>query len=47
MVLNGMEGLECDFRVDGMQLEHMSEFKYLMCVLDESNIDETDCHWKV
>ena len=29
MVLNRKEGLECEIRVDGMQLEHMSEFKYL------------------
>ena len=29
IVLNGEEGLECEIRVDGMQLEHMSEFKYL------------------
>ena len=34
MLLNGKEGLECEARVDEMQLEHVSEFKYLECVLD-------------
>ena len=28
MVLGGEEGLEDEICVDGMQLEHMSEFKY-------------------
>ena len=31
MVLNGEEGLECEVHVDGMQLEYVSEFKYLGC----------------
>ena len=35
MVLNGEEGLECEVNVDGIYLEHVSEFKYLGCVLDE------------
>ena len=26
MVMNGEEGLECDVYVDGMRLEHVSEF---------------------
>ena len=29
MVLHGEEGLECEVKVDGVQLEHVSEFKYL------------------
>ena len=29
MVLNGEEGLECEVHVDGIRLEHVSEFKYL------------------
>ena len=29
MVLNGEEGLECEVHVDGIHLEHVSEFKYL------------------
>ena len=32
MVLNGEEGLECEVHVDGIRLEHVSEFKYLGCV---------------
>ena len=40
MVLGGEEGLECEVCVDGMRLEHVSEFKYLRCVLDESGTDE-------
>ena len=39
MVLNGEEGLECEVHVDRIRLEHVSEFKYLGCVLDESDID--------
>ena len=35
MVLNGEVGLECEVRVDGMQLGHVLEFKYLGCVLSE------------
>ena len=40
MVLGGEEGLECEVWVDGMRVEHVSEFKYLGCVLDESSADE-------
>ena len=29
VVLNGEEGLECEVYVDGIRLEHVSEFKYL------------------
>ena len=39
MVMNGEEGLECEVHVDGIRLEHVSEFKYLGCVLDESGTD--------
>ena len=31
MVLNGEERWECDIYVDGIRLEHISEFKYLGC----------------
>ena len=33
MVLNVVEGLECEVHVDGIRLVHVSEFKYLgvMC----------------
>ena len=34
IVLNGEVGLECEFH-----LEHVLEFKYLGCVLDESGTD--------
>ena len=30
-----------------MRLEHVSEFKYLGCVLDESGADEAECRRKV
>ena len=39
IVMNGEEGLECEVHVDGIRLEHVSEFKYLRCVLDESGTD--------
>ena len=29
MVMNGEEGLECEFHVERIHLEHVSEFKYL------------------
>ena len=36
MVLNGEEGLEYEVHIDGIRLEHVSEFKYLGYVLDEA-----------
>ena len=47
MVLNGEEGLECEVHVDWIRLEHVSEFKYLGCVLDESGRDGVECSRKV
>ena len=32
-VMNGEEGLECEVYVDSTCLDHVSEFKYLRCVL--------------
>ena len=32
MLLNGEEGLEYEVSVDGLQLEDVSEFKYLGCI---------------
>ena len=29
MILNGEKGLECEVHIDGVHLEHVSEFKYL------------------
>ena len=43
MVLNGEEGLECEVHVDGIRLEHVPEFKYLGCVLDEVDTDGVEC----
>ena len=37
MVLNGEEELECEVHVDGIRLQHVSEFKYFGCVLNESD----------
>ena len=31
MVMNGKEGLECEVYVDGIRLQHVSEFKYFGC----------------
>ena len=47
IVLYGEEGLECKVRVDGIHLEHVSEFKYLECVLDEAGRDGTEYSRKV
>ena len=47
MVLGGEEGLDCEVCIDGISLEHVSEFKYLGCVLDESSTDEAECSRKV
>ena len=35
IVMNGEEGLECEVHINGVRLEHASEFKYLGCVLDK------------
>ena len=39
--------LECEVHVDGVSLEHVSEFKYLGCVLDELDTDGAVCSRKV
>ena len=33
--------------IDRIRFEHVSEFKYLECVLDESGTDEAECSRKV
>ena len=43
MALNGEEELECEVLVDGIDLEHVSEFKYLGCALDESGTGGEGC----
>ena len=35
-LLGEEEGLECEVCIDGICLGHVSELKYLECVLDES-----------
>ena len=47
MALDGEEGLECEVHVDGIRLEHVSEFRYLRCVLYESGTDGVECSKKV
>ena len=47
MVLNGMEGLECEVHVHGIHLEPVSEFKYLGCVLNESGTEVAEYSRKV
>ena len=47
MVLGGEEGLEIEVCVDGIRLEHISEFKYLGCVSDKSGTDLAECSRKV
>ena len=46
MVLNGEEGLACEAHVNGIHLNHFSEFKYLGCALDESGTDGPECSRK-
>ena len=36
----GEKELECEVCVEWMRLEHVSEFKYFGCLLDESDTDE-------
>ena len=41
--MNGEEGLESEFHVDGVRLYDVSEFIYLRYVLDEAGIDGAEC----
>ena len=47
MVLMVEEGLENEFYVDGIRLEHVLVFKYLGCVLEESSTEGAECSRKV
>ena len=47
MVLGVEEGLESEVCVGGIHLEHLTEFKFLQYVLDESGTDEAECSKKV
>ena len=47
MVLNGEEGTECEVYADGIQLEQVSKYKYLGCVLVKSGKGGAECSSKV
>ena len=47
MLMNGKEGLEYEVHIDGIRLEHVFEFKYFGCVLDEAGTDGTEYSRKV
>ena len=47
MVLNGEEELVCELHIDGIHLEHVSELKYLGCVVDESGTNGVECNTKL
>ena len=38
---------ECEVHEDGISLEHVSEFKHLGCVLNESGTEGAECSRKV
>ena len=46
LVLGGGRELNYEVCIDGIHLEHVLEFKYLGCVLDESGTDEAECSRK-
>ena len=39
--------MDCEVHLDWIRLEHVSELKYLRCVLDESGTDGAECSRKV
>ena len=39
--------MECEVHIDWIRLDHISEFKYLVCVLDESGTDGAECSKRV
>ena len=47
MLLGGEARLECEVCLNVIRLEHVQEFKYLGCVLDESGTNEAECSRKV
>ena len=47
MVMNRYEELEFEIHVDVVHLEHVSEFKYLGCALNEPGTDGVECSRKV
>ena len=47
LMLSEKGGLECKVLVGGIRLEHVSKFKYLGCVLDESDRDGDERRRKI
>ena len=47
MVMNGEERLKCKVHVDRIHLKHVSKFKFLGCILDESGTDGAEYSRKV
>ena len=47
IIMNGKEGLEYEIPKDRIRIEHVSEFKYLGCILDESGTDGPEFRRKV
>ena len=47
MLLGGEKRLESEVCVNGISLEHVSEYKYLVCVLYESGTYGEECSRKV
>ena len=45
--VEGEEGLKCEVHVYGVRLEHISEFRYLGCVLAEADKNGAECIRKV
>ena len=43
MVLGGEEGLECEVCLDGMRLEHISEFKYWVRSMVKARSSQLGC----
>ena len=47
ILLDGKVEFECEFCIDGIRLEYVSEFKYFECILDVSSTNETKCSREV
>ena len=47
VMLGREEESECEVCIDRKRLEHVSEFKYLGCILEKSGTDEVECIRKV
>ena len=47
ILLDGKVEFECEFCIDGIRLEYVSEFKYFECILDVSSTNEVGSSRKV